>query len=798
MFRRLLAAATALVAVAVTLVAVPAAPATAADNRLFDPGYIISDAIFYDSTTMSASQVQSFLDLVGAACVPNADGTPCLKNYRATTTTRVSDGRCARDYPGASNETAAQIIAKVAQVCGINPQVLLVKLQVEQSLVARTTAAPASTYQKAMGYGCPDTAPCNELYYGFFNQVYSAAAQFQRYRLNPTAYRYRAQTTTYIQYNPNTGCGGSYVTIANQATAGLYNYTPYQPNAAALAAGGGKGDSCSSYGNRNLWRYFSDWFGSPTQRQPTGSVDAVWATGPNSVYVAGWALDPDTVDPVPVHLYLDGTFLAAWTAGQSRSDIGAAFGKGDNHGFAGTVTVPAGTHELCVWALDVTGGPNIRVDCKSVTVVNRAPQASLDTAEGVLGGVHVGGWAYDPDTSASIAVHAYVDGRFGQALTASGPRADVAAAFGVGASHGFDGVVPADPGQHTVCLYAINVPSGGLNTNIPCRTVTVPGTPHRDSTGAVDAIRAVAAQSVYIAGWALDPDTSAPTSVHIYVDGSFAAAWTADQSRSDIAAAFGQGDKHGFAATLTVPTGSHQVCVWALDTNGGANNRIGCSTVTVTNTRPMGSLDAATGVAGGVLVGGWALDPDTTSPISVDAYMDGARVLTFTADGSRPDVGAAFSKGDAHGFNATVPVVAGGPHQVCLTAVNAPISGENTQFACRTVTVPIFTQSDPTGAVDAIRSPAPGTVYVAGWAVDPDTFAPIAVHIYVDGAFGAAWTADQSRADVAAAAGRGDKHGFAASLPVTAGSHQVCVYAIDANGGINMQLGCGTVQVAAA
>jgi hypothetical protein len=65
-----------------------------------------------------------------------------------------------------------------------------------------------------------------------------------------------------IQYNPNAGCGSGTVYIQNQATAGLYNYTPYQPNPAALNNLYGTGDGCSAYGNRNFWRMFNDWFGS--------------------------------------------------------------------------------------------------------------------------------------------------------------------------------------------------------------------------------------------------------------------------------------------------------------------------------------------------------------------------------------------------------------------------------------------------------------------------------------------------------------------------------------------------------
>ena len=64
----------------------------------------------------------------------------------------------------------------------------------------------------------------------------------------------------YIQYNPNASCGGSIVNVRSLATSALYRYTPYQPNAGALAAGYGTA-SCGAYGNRNFYLYFEDWFG---------------------------------------------------------------------------------------------------------------------------------------------------------------------------------------------------------------------------------------------------------------------------------------------------------------------------------------------------------------------------------------------------------------------------------------------------------------------------------------------------------------------------------------------------------
>ena len=247
--------------------------AQAADLSGFEPGLIISDSIFFDSTTMNAYGIQVFLNQKGATCVPGADGTPCLKNFHQVTTYRAPDAQCPGGYPQVGNESAASIIAKVASACGINPQVILTTLQKEQGLVKATgTSLYASRYRSAMGFGCPDTAVCDAKYYGFFNQVYQASWQFKNYALNPTSYNFSAYATFNVQYHPNAACGVSTFKIQNQATAGLYNYTPYTPNVASLAAGYGVGDSCSSYGNRNFWNYFTDWFGSTTQRRLTAHI----------------------------------------------------------------------------------------------------------------------------------------------------------------------------------------------------------------------------------------------------------------------------------------------------------------------------------------------------------------------------------------------------------------------------------------------------------------------------------------------------------------------------------------------
>ncbi len=233
----------------------------AADLSQFRPGQIISDAVFFDSTTMTEGQIQSFLESRVASC---RAGYTCLKDKYDTSRSIAGDAMCGA-YVGGASERASRIIFKVAQACGINPQVILVTLQKEKSLVTNREPT-ADHYKIAMGQGCPDTAGCDSRYYGFFNQVYGAAWQFKRYANPPGTSQYftwyAPGKTWNVRFHPNTACGTSPVYIANQATANLYYYTPYQPNAAALRAGYGLGDSCSAYGNRNFYNYFTDWFGS--------------------------------------------------------------------------------------------------------------------------------------------------------------------------------------------------------------------------------------------------------------------------------------------------------------------------------------------------------------------------------------------------------------------------------------------------------------------------------------------------------------------------------------------------------
>ena len=223
----------------------------------FDPGLIISDVQFFDSDAMSTYEIQNFLNSKGSKCT----GNQCLKNYVVTTLDEPDDSLC-QGYQGGQRQSAAQIIDGAARSCGISQKVLIVMLEKEQGLVT-TTKPTAQRYQSALGLSCPDNGSCDPAHGGFFNQVYGAARRFRYYQAHMDQYRYHPNRLNYVQYHPNAACGGSDVWIESQATALLYIYTPYQPNTAALKAGLGSGDSCSSYGNRNFGILYESWFSDP-------------------------------------------------------------------------------------------------------------------------------------------------------------------------------------------------------------------------------------------------------------------------------------------------------------------------------------------------------------------------------------------------------------------------------------------------------------------------------------------------------------------------------------------------------
>lgn len=230
----------------------------ALDYSGFDPGNIIADEIFYDTSTMSQSEIEKFIADTNDGCVTGSDGTECIAAYTEDSPSYEADDYCYA-FEGSPGDTAAAIIYKSANACGINPQVLLTMLQKEQGLLTASGRNLNETrYNIAMGFGCPDDSNCDEAYFGYAKQVYYAAHQLRVYANNPAKYSIQPYMVNTIAYTPSSACGSGEIYVENYATAGLYNYTPYQPDQTAL---NGETGACSSYGNMNFYAYFKAWFG---------------------------------------------------------------------------------------------------------------------------------------------------------------------------------------------------------------------------------------------------------------------------------------------------------------------------------------------------------------------------------------------------------------------------------------------------------------------------------------------------------------------------------------------------------
>ena len=156
----------------------------------FQRDYLISDHSLTNTNTMSVAQIQSFLDSKNS----------CL----------------ARPYRGS---TPAQMIYDAAQKYGINPQVLLARLQCEQGLISKTSASQHKL-DWALGVGCYDSGNWNQRYKGLDKQIEFAAATYRRHFDNAKERLDRGETINMTIDDQN-------VRVKNAASYAFYKYCPH-------------------------------------------------------------------------------------------------------------------------------------------------------------------------------------------------------------------------------------------------------------------------------------------------------------------------------------------------------------------------------------------------------------------------------------------------------------------------------------------------------------------------------------------------------------------------------------------
>ncbi len=327
------------------------------------------------------------------------------------------------------------------------------------------------------------------------------------------------------------------------------------------------------------------------------------------------------------------------------------------------------------------GGGNPSIGCKAV---NYQPTGNLERISATPSGIHASGWAVNPKTTASDTVHFYVDGVFAGATAANGNRPGLGgwldqngyAGYGDNRTFAMD-INTASArqfGTHTVCAFVL----GGVNPSIGCRAISV------QPRGLLEGLKATPG-GIRAFGWAVNPQTAGPDTVHLYVDGVFAGATSATSTRTGLGAwldqygFIGYGDNHRFTKTVATSYGVHTVCGYAL---GGVNPWIGCRTLDV---QPLGNLESVTAGPGGIQAVGWAVNAQTAGPATVHFYVDGVFKAAVSAPGNRPGLGAWLSRhryagyGDNHTFTTTLAPVSAGSHTVCAFV----LGGINPNIGCK-------------------------------------------------------------------------------------------------------------------
>lgn len=266
----------------------------------FNPNELITDERFVDTQTLGGAEgIQKFLETKGSV-LANTTGdflTKLREPGDSVLKSRLPDPR-----PNLGRlRTASELIYDAAVSAGLNPQVVLVTLQKEQSLIDgrfSTEAGLQRALDRALGFGCPDEGGCGEIFLGFYHQLFgNFDAGDNRYIGMPaslvrsfyfesggvrvgrgpmvdannnafgngsrikTARKGDTITLENTQGPPYNAPATQSVTLSNFATTALYRYTPHVYN-----------------GNHNFSKFFISWF-----KYPNGTL--IQFSGDPKIYV---------------------------------------------------------------------------------------------------------------------------------------------------------------------------------------------------------------------------------------------------------------------------------------------------------------------------------------------------------------------------------------------------------------------------------------------------------------------------------------------------------------------------------
>ena len=213
---------------------------------------------------MTADQIRVFLRSEGEGCT----GAYCLKNLAGHAPPTSPPTSTARPTRAASTRTRPRSSPRSPPPAGSTRRSCWSPCRRNRGLLDRTDPTDEHL-QRGMGMALPRHRPrrVGQLRPGLRRLLQPGLRHGQAVVALPSSTR---TSTTTRPARPSTSCGTSPKPAAaahrspsqNRPPPSLYNYTPYQPNAASLAAYPGEGDSCSAYGNRNFFYMFRKYFGS--------------------------------------------------------------------------------------------------------------------------------------------------------------------------------------------------------------------------------------------------------------------------------------------------------------------------------------------------------------------------------------------------------------------------------------------------------------------------------------------------------------------------------------------------------
>ena len=235
--------------------------ASSVTERPFDRNAVLDDTSMRDAESLTVADVQKFLDK-----------TPW--GTRSALAKYTEGGK-----------SAAAIMVEAAKAHGINPLEMLVRVQMEQGLVSKTTA-PATTISLAFGCGCPHSAVCNDSYRGFANQAECAAGTMRR--TMDKALTASGTVSGWSRGKSKDTEDGLTIVPKNAVTAALYTYTPWVGE-----AGGGK----KGVGGVSLHAQVWDRFAESVSYGAWATSSAGSAESAGNGADAGNA-DSETADPV--------------------------------------------------------------------------------------------------------------------------------------------------------------------------------------------------------------------------------------------------------------------------------------------------------------------------------------------------------------------------------------------------------------------------------------------------------------------------------------------------------------------